>query len=303
MAAVTPAILQTLQTGFKAKFQEGFKQMNEASAWKRVATLVPSSSRDETYGWLGKIPAMREWIGDRVIKDIASHGYNIINKDWETTVGVDRNDIEDDNLGVYAPLMMAMGQEAAQQPDRLVFKLLLNGFTELCYDNQYFFDTDHPAYDEAGSAITVSNMDSSGGAAPYWFLMDTRKAIKPLIFQERKKAQFVTKTDPNNSDHVFMKKEYVYGAECRSNAGFGFWQMAYASNAPLDGDSLSAALQVGRGLRDENGDPLGIRYDLLVVGSDYSAAADRTVKTQLEAGGGSNPNFNKVDVLDTTWLG
>lgn len=301
MAAITPAILQSLQTGFKAHFQSGFEAMQAKSAWQRIATHVKSTSRDETYGWLGQMPGMREWIGDRVIKDIASHGYNIVNKDWEDTVGVDRNDIEDDSLGVYAPLFQALGGEAAKQPDKLVFKLLKNGQTELCYDGQYFFDTDHPSFDKDGNAITVSNVDASGGANPFWYLLDTTKPLKPLIFQERKKPQFLAKTDPATSDTVFLKKKYLYGADSRSNAGVGFWQMAYASNAPIDETSINAAIEFMQGLRNENGDPLGIEPDLFVGGPKHRAGANRAIKAMLEANGGSNPNYKAVDVLITSW--
>ncbi len=77
-------------------------------------------------------------------------GYTITNKDFEVTVGVDRNDIEDDNLGVYGPLMQEMGVSAAQQPDDLTFGLLAQGATETCYDGQCFFDTDHPSFDKNG---------------------------------------------------------------------------------------------------------------------------------------------------------
>lgn len=303
MAAITPAILQSLQTGFKAHFQSGYEAMTAKSAWKRIATHIKSTASDETYGWLGQMPGMREWIGDRVIKDIASHGYNIINKPWESTVGVKGTDIEDDKLGIYAPLFQQLGHSAGEQPDRLVFKLLKGGRTELCYDGQFFFDTDHPSFDDTGSAITVSNVDASGGANPFWYLLDTTKPLKPLIFQERKKPQFVAKTDPKTSDAVFMNGGYIYGADSRSNAGFGFWQMAYSSNAPLDDTSLNAAIEFMQSLRNDNGDPLGIEPDLFVGGPKHRAAANRAIKAMLEANGGSNPNYKAVDVLITPWAG
>ena len=61
-----------------------------------------------------------------------------------------------------------------------------------------------------------------------WFLFDTSRAIKPLIFQQRKKPEFVS-MDASNDQNVFMKKQYIYGVDCRDNAGFGLWQMAYGS--------------------------------------------------------------------------
>ena len=300
---VTAASLAALQVGFKKHFQDAFTATRPEADFTRVATIIKSTSKSETYGWLGKFPKMREWVGDRVIKDMEAKGYTITNKDFEATVGVDRNDIDDDNLSVYAPLMQEMGVSAAQQPDDLIFGLLAQGATETCYDGQYFFDTDHPSFDEDGGAITVANIDASGAAEnPWWYLLDNTRPLLPMIYQERKKPQFVAKTDPQNSDHVFMKKEFVYGVDARCNVGFGLWQMAYASNAALDGDSLDAAIERMRDLRDSNGRPLGIKPSLLVVGPKLRSAARKTVKVMLGAGGASNANYEAVDVLDTPWV-
>lgn len=299
---ITAASVAALQVGFKKNFQDAFNATRPEADFTKVATVVPSTSKAETYGWLGKFPKMREWVGDRIVKDMESFGYTVTNKDFEATVGVDRNDIEDDDLGHYSPLMQEMGHSAGQQPDDLVFSLLKSGATELCYDGQYFFDTDHPSFDDDGGDVVVSNIDSSGGAAPFWYVLDTSRPLKPLIFQERKKAEFIAKMDPKTSDTVFMSKTFLYGADARSNAGFGFWQMAYASNATLNSDNLEAVIKEMRGLRDSNGRPLGIKPNLLVVGPTLSAAARRTVKVLLETGGATNPTHDLVDVLDTDWV-
>ena len=62
-----------------------------------------------------------------------------------------------------------------------------------------------------------------------WYLLCTSRPIKPLIYQNRKKAKFVGLTDEKDPN-VFFKKTYIYGADSRGNAGFGFWQMAYGSD-------------------------------------------------------------------------
>lgn len=300
---ITAAQLNALRTGFKVEFQKGFDQMSAETAYKRIATVVPSSSGKETYGWLGKFPKMRKWVGARVYQQMKESGYVIENEDFESTVAVGRNHIEDDELGMYGPLMRSMGQEAAIQPDDLTFGTLKDGRTNICFDGQYFFDTDHPTFDEEGNAAVASNVDASGAADnPWWYLLDDTKALKPLIFQDRKKAQFVAKTDATTSDHVFDNKEFVYGVDVRNAAGYGFWQMAYASNAALDGDSLDAAIEQMRSLRDENGRPLGMKPSLLVVGPKLRSQANKTVKVMLSDGGASNANYNAVDVLDTDWV-
>lgn len=38
------------------------------------------------------------------------HDYAIAEKPWELTIGVDRDDIETDNLGIYNPMFQEMGR-------------------------------------------------------------------------------------------------------------------------------------------------------------------------------------------------
>ena len=54
---------------------------------------------------------MREWAGDRVIKDIAEAAYQIVNEKYEATLGVDRAAIEDDNMGQYRVIAREMADE------------------------------------------------------------------------------------------------------------------------------------------------------------------------------------------------
>ncbi|CAH8721005.1 Mu-like prophage major head subunit gpT family protein [Paenibacillus melissococcoides] len=56
-----------------------------------------------------------------------------------------------------------------------------------------------------------------------WFLLCTTKPLKPLIYQERKAARFVA-MDRDTDENVFMRKQFLYGVDGRSNAGYGFWQ-------------------------------------------------------------------------------
>jgi phage major head subunit gpT-like protein len=301
---ITATAIAALQTGFRKNFQDAFNATRPAAAFTKIATVIASASKMETYGWLGKFPKMREWVGDRVLKNMSTAAYAVVNKDFEATVDVDRNDIQDDTLGVYAPLMAEMGVSAAQHPDDLVFGLLKAGRSTLCFDGQNFFDTDHPGFDATGAAIQVSNIDWDGTTpnAPVWYLMDTTRPLKPLIFQERQKPEFVAKTNPENSDTVFMSKKFLYGVDARCNAGFGLWQFAFASNKPLNEANLNAAIKRMQQIKDSNGRPLGVNPNLLVVGPSLRESAITTVKAQYGEGGKSNPNYQAVEVLDTPWV-
>ncbi|NPV89812.1 MAG: head protein [Firmicutes bacterium] len=138
---VNQQALHGIATGFKTLFNKVFDETK--TLWDKIATKVPSETGEENYKWLGKIPRMREWIGDREIQNLAASDYTIKNKDFELTIGVDRNDIEDDKIGVYNPVVQDIAQSTATFPDDLVFGLLKGGFENKCYDGQPFFSTTH----------------------------------------------------------------------------------------------------------------------------------------------------------------
>jgi phage major head subunit gpT-like protein len=169
----------------------------------------------------------------------------------------------------------------------------------LCYDGQFFFDTDHPVIAD-GVATTKDNYDATG-AGNLWVLMDTRRPLKPLIFQKRKDYNFQSFNKPTD-EHVFMKNEYLYGVDARANAGFGLWQLAYGSLNTLNSTNFDAYVTKMMQLRSDEDKPLGIRPNLLVCGPSNRAAARALIETQFLAGGANNPNFQEVEVLVTPFL-
>lgn len=287
--------LSTLFVAFKAAFAIAFGGVEPQ--WKSVATQVPSTTSENEYGWLGQFPGMREWVGDRVVKNIKQHGYVVRNKTFEATVSVPREAIEDDQFGVYTPLVSELGRSAAEHPDELAFSVLASGFNTVCYDGQYFFDTDHPATDANGNEVSVSNF--GGGAGTAWYIVDDTRAVKPLILQMRRQAAFVAK-DQLNDDNVFDKNEFVYGVDGRWNVGFGLWQLAYASKQALDEANLTAAITAMRTMKGDNGRVLGIKPKLLVVPPSLEFAAKKLVAATTGANGADNvlANVLKVVVAD-----
>ncbi len=294
---INQASLDAIRVGFQSNFQGGLDGVE--TEYGRIATTVPSSTKSNKFGWLGKIPGMREWIGERQIRGIAEHSYAIENRSYELTEAVDRNDIEDDNLGIYAPLMTAMGEAVGALPDELVFTALANGFTELCYDGQNFFDTDHPVLDAKGNPQSVSN--TAGGAGTAWFVLDLTKPLKPIIFQERQAPQFVSKDNPAD-ERVFMNRQFVYGADRRCSVGYGFWQMAYASRQTLNGDNYKAARNAMLTMKTDYGRPLPRRRLTLVVPQSLELEAMELLNSERDANGATNVYRNTADLFVANWL-
>lgn len=298
---VNASNLNGLRVGFKTSFQGGLGMAS--TMFTRIATVVPATTKEQKYGWLGKIPSVREWIGPRAVQNLQQHDYSISEKPWELTIGVDRDDIETDNLGIYTPMFTEMGQSTGAKWDELVFGLLKAGFSTNCYDGQYFFDTDHPVLDAAGAVTSVANTD--GGSGTPWFLMDASRALKPIILQKRRDFQFVAK-DSLTDDNVFHNKEFVYGADARANVGFGFWQFAWGSKQTLDATYYAAARAALLGMKGDYGRPLGLlaggAKPLLVVPPSLEGAARKLINSEYASGGETNPWKDTAEVLVVSWL-
>lgn len=289
--------LDAIRVGFSAEFQKGLGQA--PSQWETIATRFPSTTAKNTYGWLGDVPGMRKWIGPRQVNQLAEYNYELANDDFEETIGVSRNDIEDDNLGVYGPRFAAMGRAVGSAKDTLVFALLKAGFATPCYDKQYYFDTDHPVLDENGNVTSVANTD--GGAGAPWFLFDSRQPIKPLILQVRKEAQFVS-LDRETDANVFMNKQFLYGADGRWAAGFGFWQWCWGSKQALSKANYATARAALLGMKGDYGRPIGVMPDTLVVGPSLEGSALEIVNSERDAAGATNVWKGTAKVIVVPWL-
>jgi phage major head subunit gpT-like protein len=108
-----------------------------------LAMTVQSTGADEEYGLLGRVPAVRQFLGERKFKTLRAAKWTIENLEWETSLPILRTDYNDDRLGMYRPSVAQMGVRAAKHPDKLLFTLMNDGETGEAFDGQNFFDTDH----------------------------------------------------------------------------------------------------------------------------------------------------------------
>ncbi len=288
--------LKALNTSYSMAYNKGFNSVEPT--YLKIASKIPSTSKIQEYNWLGQFPQLREWIGDREIQNLNAYKYQIENVHFEMTVGVNRDEIEDDQYGIYTLNMQNMGLQARRHPDKLIYKILMDGFKGLCYDGKPFFSAEHKCGEAVYSNVSdeklcadsymkgrtammglcgdkgeslnlvpdllvvssanemegrkILNADQIDGTTnilkgtaellvttelalkkDYWFLMDTKQFLKPLIFQERKPYKFVS-MNKETDQNVFMQNTFMYGADGRCNAGYGFWQMAYGSTGEVE---------------------------------------------------------------------
>lgn len=285
---ISKANLDALRTGFKTDFQRGVGTVKPK--YQAFTTAVSSMTKVQTYGFLKEWPIFREWLGDKRVRSIEEMEYHLTNRNFEVTIGIHRDKIEDDNLGLYPSMIAGWGEEAGALKDRLSFAALAAGHTQAGYDGQNFFDDEHPV--KGGVSSNVSGADA---VAP-WYLLCCSKSLKPVILQNRKEASFTMQTDPH-SDHVFATGEFLAGGEARAAAGYTFWQLAHRSTATLDATSFTTARDAMAALTNDEGEPLGVVPTHIAYGLSNRSAAENLFKKQNLTGGESNIHYGELELL------
>ena len=122
------------------------KRLNQKSGMEWVSAVsnyFTSDQESETYKWLGQVPVMREWVGGRQAKGFTTNGLTIENKHFEATLEIPTVDMRRDKTGQINVRIDELADRTNTHWAQLLSKLVLNGESTVCYDGQYFFDTDH----------------------------------------------------------------------------------------------------------------------------------------------------------------
>ncbi len=290
MALVTSDFLAGLMTSYQAIFQTAFTEADKKAAWSKLCLVLSSFSDKESYNWLEAVPSLSEWLDTRKIYGLSAKEYELTNRNYEGTISVDRNTLEDDKYNLIAPRVKQLAVRAANHPAKLIFQLLNAGASTKTYDGVNFFDTSR----EFGDSGTINNIVASGAYAadsdkirtgigkavalmrgfkdnrgefldlvpdtiacspameipirtalapavtgsvrpeaelirnimvsPYltsgataghdYYLLATENELKPMLFQMRKRPEFVALDKPTDHD-AFMSRQLYYGIEGR----------------------------------------------------------------------------------------
>jgi len=147
MGIVSNALL--LEKGLRTEFMTAFNNGENPADVMPMIMETTSTSDSEKYGWLGESPQMREWLDERKLSGLADFDYSIPNKDYEATLKVNRNVMEDDQLGAVKLRVKDLAIRAKTFPRKLLFDQIAAGVTNLGYDGVAFFSASH---NESGSA-------------------------------------------------------------------------------------------------------------------------------------------------------
>jgi phage major head subunit gpT-like protein len=146
-----------LEKGLKVTFDVGLDSiMAKKVGMTNLFMDLDSKSSSEKYGFLGDIPGVVEWVGDKKCGFVKDYGYTIANRDFYTAIDIDRNEIEDDGLGRLKQKCDSLVAAVGGWKESLLTEMLNNSLTSLAYDGVPFFAN-------AGGARVTDNLLSGSG--------------------------------------------------------------------------------------------------------------------------------------------
>jgi phage major head subunit gpT-like protein len=165
MATLTPATLNDLVfNALDTRYREGYTAVK--NFMEPTAMQVPSSADTNVYGWMDKLPILREWVGSRVVDDAVANEYRLQNKLFEKTIGVKRRVIENDQGQMYGFVAEEIGRQAKRWPDFELTTALEAGTTATTFEGAVtFFSASHLIDPKNAGSGTQSNNITGGGSA------------------------------------------------------------------------------------------------------------------------------------------
>ena len=213
----------------RTEFLRSSQAVAEPAPVDKIITTVPSTARIENYSWMTPAPGISRYVGRRRKAQLDAIKYTVENREYDGTLTVPIRDIEDDQVGGYKIRMADLTKKAgAPFRSQLVLSHLANGGTATCFDGSAFFATSHTigsagsapyGFGGGGNALTY-DAASNDGVTHRLIMLYHGGDLKPLMFQNRKPAQF--NTDAGTPASI-KAKEADYWIDLEAAAAFGYW--------------------------------------------------------------------------------
>lgn len=138
-------------------FFERLQQNLGASYIDPISTPIISSDQDsESYPWLGQVPQLTEKKGTKQFGQLGTEQFTIKNVEYQGGITLQKKDILYDKTGQVVIRVNELADRAQAHWTSLVAPLIVNGEGAVCYDGQFFFDTDHVEGDSGTQSNDVS---------------------------------------------------------------------------------------------------------------------------------------------------
>jgi len=132
--------MAVINVAYSKLFKDAFASSDVA--YQDYTKTINLNKKTIGFPYLEKFAGMREWIGDRQVKSLASKKLQYDERSFEDTVEVPRRDIETNSWGEYGTLIEEMGNAAANKKGLLASEALTTNDT-WAIDDKLFYAVDH----------------------------------------------------------------------------------------------------------------------------------------------------------------
>lgn len=138
------------------EFYRTLEQDPSEALLSAISMLFQSDQDGEDYKWLGMAPQLQEWVGGRNAKGFRENGLRIENRHFESTIEVLVKELRRDKTGQVMIRIQELAERTNSHWLSLITTLVINGESNVCYDGQFFFDTDHAEGDSGTQSNDIS---------------------------------------------------------------------------------------------------------------------------------------------------
>ena len=114
--------------------------------FETIAMVDRTDAPIKKYKWLGEVPKMVRWVGQRRIEKLRAEGHEISNEDWANGIEWERDDMRNDNLGLLAKRFRGLAKQGRKAMDAEVVDFYVQGFGTTrgtTYDGQPLISANH----------------------------------------------------------------------------------------------------------------------------------------------------------------
>ncbi|WP_430233951.1 Mu-like prophage major head subunit gpT family protein [Nitrosomonas communis] len=142
---------------------ERLKQNTQSALVESICTPVMTSDQDsEEYAWIGMVPSMVEQRGEKQFGQLRDIAWAVKNVKYQNGLLIPEKHLLYDKTGQVQIRVNEFADATTKHWWILIAALIIAGESSVCYDGQYFFDTDH----SEGSSGSQSNDIISTAATP-----------------------------------------------------------------------------------------------------------------------------------------
>lgn len=177
-------------------FYERLQQNVAADVIGAIGTNPISSDQDsEDYAWVGMVPQMVEQTGEKKFSKLRKTPWTVRNKKYQGGITIPKNDILYDKTGQVQIRVNELATRATSHWWSLVAPLLVNGESTVCYDNQYFFDTDHSEGDSGTQSNDITqNIVTTTAPTPTEMIDSILAVIQQMLAFKDDQGEYVNES-------------------------------------------------------------------------------------------------------------